>query len=116
MISVDEKMLESAFNIKIDQKQMETTTKNYMKALYPTGNIKIVYSWNNQAYVSTADRDEVHYKLGENKYGFRIKEVPVIFVNRVLGESKMSGGIFSEALFGVISLKWNSFFKKYKQS
>ena len=30
MISVDEKMLESAFNIKIDQKQMETTTKNYM--------------------------------------------------------------------------------------
>ena len=59
---------------------------------------------------------QIEMKFTTHKYGFRIKEVPVIFVNRVLGESKMSGGIFSEALFGVISLKWNSFFKKYKQS
>jgi dolichol-phosphate mannosyltransferase len=59
---------------------------------------------------------QIEMKFTTHKYGFRIKEVPVIFVNRVLGESKMSGGIFSEALFGVISLKWNSFFKKYKKS
>ena len=39
------------------------------------------------------------------RLGFRIKEVPVIFVNRELGTSKMSGGIFSEALFGVIRLR-----------
>ena len=52
-------------------------------------------------------------KFTTYKCGFKIKEVPVIFVNRVLGESKMSGGIFSEALFGVIKLKWGSFFKKY---
>lgn len=38
--------------------------------------------------------------------GFKVKEVPVIFVNRELGTSKMSGGIFSEALFGVMRLRW----------
>ena len=39
--------------------------------------------------------------------GYKVKEVPVIFVNRQLGTSKMSGGIFSEALFGVIRLRLN---------
>ena len=39
--------------------------------------------------------------------------MPIIFVNRVLGTSKMNSGIFGEAVFGVIRLKWNSFFKKY---
>jgi dolichol-phosphate mannosyltransferase len=47
--------------------------------------------------------------------GFNIQEVPIIFINRVLGESKMSGGIFSEAVFGVIKLKWGSLFRKYPQ-
>ena len=47
--------------------------------------------------------------------GFNIQEVPIIFINRVLGESKMSGGIFSEAVFGVIKLKWSSLFRKYPQ-
>ena len=46
--------------------------------------------------------------------GFRIKEVPIVFVNRVLGTSKMSSGIFGEAVFGVIRLKVSSWFKKYK--
>lgn len=44
---------------------------------------------------------------------FKIVEVPIVFVNRVLGESKMSSGIFSEAMFGVIRLKLSSLFKKY---
>lgn len=56
---------------------------------------------------------QIEMKFTTYKCGFKIKEVPVIFVNRVLGVSKMSGGIFSEALFGVIKLKWNSLFKKY---
>ena len=47
---------------------------------------------------------QIEMKFTTYKCGFKIKEVPVIFVNRVLGESKMSGGIFSEALFGVIKL------------
>ena len=56
---------------------------------------------------------QIEMKFTAYMCGFSIKEVPVIFVNRVLGVSKMSVGIFSEALFGVISLKWNSLFKKF---
>ena len=58
---------------------------------------------------------QIEMKFVTHKCGFTIKEVPVIFVNRVLGVSKMSGGIFSEAFFGVISLKVNSWFKRYPQ-
>jgi dolichol-phosphate mannosyltransferase len=46
--------------------------------------------------------------------GFNIMEVPIIFTDRTVGESKMSKGIFKEAIFGVISLRWRSLFKKYK--
>ena len=56
---------------------------------------------------------QIEMKFTAYKCGFKLKEVPVIFVNRVEGVSKMSGGIFGEALFGVIQLKWSSFFKKY---
>lgn len=59
---------------------------------------------------------QIEMKFTAYKYGFRITEVPIIFVNRVLGTSKMSGGIFGEAVFGVIRLKWNSFFKKYDRT
>lgn len=43
---------------------------------------------------------------------FKIVEIPIIFINRQFGTSKMSGGIFGEAVFGVIRLKWNSIFNK----
>lgn len=56
---------------------------------------------------------QIEMKFTTHKCGFKIKEVPVIFVNRVLGTSKMSGGIFSEAFFGVIKLKVSSWFRKY---
>lgn len=56
---------------------------------------------------------QIEMKFTAYKYGFRIVEVPIIFVNRVLGESKMNTGIFGEAVFGVIKLKWNSLFKKF---
>ena len=52
-------------------------------------------------------------KFTAYKYGFKVVEVPIIFVNRVLGTSKMNSGIFGEAVFGVIRLKWNSFFTKF---
>lgn len=58
---------------------------------------------------------QIEMKFTAHKMGFRIKEVPIVFVNRVLGESKMSSGIFGEAVFGVIRLKLGSFFKKYPQ-
>jgi dolichol-phosphate mannosyltransferase len=49
------------------------------------------------------------------KYGFRIKEVPIIFTDRTRGASKMSKGIFKEALLGVIQMKVASWFRKFKQ-
>ena len=56
---------------------------------------------------------QIEMKFTAHKIGFKIKEVPVVFVNRREGTSKMSGGIFSEALFGVMRLRWDGWFKKY---
>ena len=56
---------------------------------------------------------QIEMKFTSFKYGFKVVEVPIVFVNRVLGTSKMNTGIFGEAVFGVIRLKWNSFFKKF---
>ncbi len=58
---------------------------------------------------------QVEMKFTAYKCGFKIVEVPIIFINRVLGISKMSGGIFSEAFLGVIRLKVESWFRKYPQ-
>ena len=56
---------------------------------------------------------QIEMKFTAYKIGFKIKEVPVIFVNRREGTSKMSGGIFGEAFFGVMRLRWDGWFKKY---
>lgn len=56
---------------------------------------------------------QIEMKFKAYKKGFKIVEIPVIFTDRAKGKSKMSGGIISEAIFGVMSLKLNSFFKKY---
>ena len=56
---------------------------------------------------------QIEMKFTAYKCGFKITEVPIVFVNRVLGTSKMSGGIFSEALLGVVRLKISSWFRKY---
>lgn len=56
---------------------------------------------------------QIEMKFTTYMCGFRIKEVPVIFVNRVEGVSKMNGGIFGEAFFGVMRLRWDGWFKKY---
>ncbi len=58
---------------------------------------------------------QIEMKYTAYKCGFTIVEVPIVFVNRVLGTSKMSGGIFSEALLGVIRLKVNGWFRKFPQ-
>lgn len=56
---------------------------------------------------------QIEMKFTSFKIGFKIKEVPVIFVNRREGVSKMSGGIFGEAFFGVMRLRLDGWFKKY---
>lgn len=48
------------------------------------------------------------------KLGFNIVEVPIIFTDRTLGESKMSKGIFKEAVLGVITLRWRALLGKIK--
>lgn len=58
---------------------------------------------------------QIEMKFTAAKCGFKVVEVPIIFVNRVLGTSKMSSGIFGEALFGVIKLKIDSWSRKYPQ-
>lgn len=58
---------------------------------------------------------QIEMKFTAYKYGFKIKEVPIIFVNRVLGTSKMNTSIFGEAVFGVIKLKIESIFNRYKK-
>lgn len=56
---------------------------------------------------------QIEMKFKAWKHGFKIVEVPIVFVNRVLGTSKMNGNIFGEAVFGVIKLRLKSLFKRY---
>lgn len=58
---------------------------------------------------------QIEMKFTAYQCGFKLKEVPVIFINRELGTSKMDSSIFGEAMFGVIRLKWFSWFHKYPQ-
>jgi len=57
---------------------------------------------------------QIEMKFTTWKFGFKIKEVPIIFTDRTEGTSKMSGGIFNEAFWGVITMKLSSWFKSYK--
>ena len=52
---------------------------------------------------------QIEMKYTAHRLGFKIAEVPIIFVNRKLGSSKMSSGIFGEAFWGVISLRFRKF-------
>jgi dolichol-phosphate mannosyltransferase len=72
--------------------------------------------------LETIDLDQVRFigyafqiemKFTAWKHGFKIAEVPIVFTDRTEGTSKMSKGIFKEAILGVMQLKWNSFFRKY---
>lgn len=56
---------------------------------------------------------QIEMKFTAYKLGFKIVEVPIIFTDRTEGVSKMSKGIFKEAILGVIQMKINSWFKKY---
>lgn len=59
---------------------------------------------------------QIEMKFLAWKLGFKIVEIPIIFTDRTLGESKMSKGIFREAVFGVITLRFKSLFKKYRRT
>ena len=58
---------------------------------------------------------QIEMKFTAHQLRYKVVEIPIVFVNRRLGTSKMSSGIFGEALFGVVRLKWNSIFNKKKR-
>lgn len=59
---------------------------------------------------------QIEMKFTAWKMGYNLQEIPIIFTDRQEGKSKMSGGIFNEAFWGVIKLKLSSIFKKYKKA
>ncbi len=58
---------------------------------------------------------QIEMKFTVWKLGFSLIEIPIIFTDRTLGTSKMSKGIFKEAILGVIKLRWKSIFHKYQR-
>ena len=59
---------------------------------------------------------QIEMKFLTWKYGFKLKEIPIIFTERTRGQSKMSAGIFKEAFFGVMQMTIQSWFKKYDRA
>jgi dolichol-phosphate mannosyltransferase len=58
---------------------------------------------------------QIEMKFAAWKLGFKIKEVPITFIDRQLGVSKMNKGIVKEGILGVLKLKWMSMFKNYRK-
>jgi dolichol-phosphate mannosyltransferase len=58
---------------------------------------------------------QIEMKFAAWKLGFKIKEVPIIFVDRTTGVSKMSKGILKEGVLGVLKIQWQSMFKNYRK-
>jgi dolichol-phosphate mannosyltransferase len=59
---------------------------------------------------------QIEMKFTTWKLGFHIEEIPIVFTDRREGTSKMSGGIFNEALWGVLRIKLRSYFRSYKRN
>lgn len=58
---------------------------------------------------------QIEMKFASWKLGYKIKEVPITFIDRTIGASKMSKGIIKEAIFGVLAMQWESITGKFKQ-
>ena len=58
---------------------------------------------------------QIEMKFAARQLGFKIGEVPITFIDRTEGQSKMHGGIISEAIFGVLKMKLRSFSNSYKK-
>jgi dolichol-phosphate mannosyltransferase len=82
--------------------------KCYRRIVLETINLKEI------RFVGYAFQIEMKFKAW--MFGFKIKEVPIIFTDRTKGQSKMSGGIVKEAIIGVLQLKIESLFKSYKRA
>jgi dolichol-phosphate mannosyltransferase len=58
---------------------------------------------------------QIEMKYAAHTLGYKLKEVPITFTERVEGTSKMSKGIIKEAIQGVIIMRWQSFFASYRK-
>ncbi len=58
---------------------------------------------------------QIEMKFAARQLGFKIKEIPITFTDRIEGSSKMSKGIVKEAIYGVLQMKWMSFFESFKK-
>ncbi len=58
---------------------------------------------------------QIEMKFAAWKLGFKIAEVPIVFVDRTLGSSKMHSGIIKEGVLGVLKIQWNSLFRNYRR-
>ena len=58
---------------------------------------------------------QIEMKFAAWKLGFKIAEVPITFIDRELGASKMNKGIIKEGVLGVLQLRWQSLFKNYRK-
>jgi dolichol-phosphate mannosyltransferase len=58
---------------------------------------------------------QIEMKFAAWKLGFTLKEVPITFVDRKIGVSKMSKGIIKEGVLGVLSIQWKSLFHNYRK-
>ncbi|CAN5516646.1 polyprenol monophosphomannose synthase [soil metagenome] len=58
---------------------------------------------------------QIEMKFAAWKLGFKIKEVPIVFIDRQVGVSKMSKGILKEGVLGVLKIQWSSMFKNYRK-
>lgn len=58
---------------------------------------------------------QIEMKYAARSLGYKIVEVPITFTDRIEGTSKMSGGIIKEAVFGVVQMRWSSFFNSYEK-
>lgn len=59
---------------------------------------------------------QIEMKFAAWKLGFKIKEVPIVFVDRRVGVSKMNKGILKEGILGVLEIQWQSLFKNYRKT
>ncbi len=58
---------------------------------------------------------QIEMKFAAWKLGFKIEEVPITFIDREFGASKMNKGIIKEGVLGVLKLRWHSLFKNYRK-
>jgi dolichol-phosphate mannosyltransferase len=101
--------LASAYVRAITGMKVRDTTAGFK--CYKTG---VLNSINLKAITFKGYAFQIEMKFAVWKLGYNIAEVPIIFTERKQGSSKMSGGIFNEALWGVIIMKFKSYFRTYK--